>query len=67
MSEKTMTLEKIYKKIGKLEQEIEELKYAVKPLKSARKASSGIKTFVASEKTLKKDWGFKGDDVWDEL
>ncbi len=84
MSSKTVTLEKLYKKIGKLEEEIEELKLAVMPvekiskkeLKELKKTSKemqkghffdGIKTFVASEKSLKKDWSYKGDDVWDEL
>ncbi|MFH1752507.1 MAG: AbrB/MazE/SpoVT family DNA-binding domain-containing protein [archaeon] len=29
--------------------------------------SKGIETFIASEKSLKKDWGYKGDDVWNNL
>ncbi len=27
----------------------------------------GAETFIASEKSLMKDWGYKGDYVWDEL
>ncbi len=29
--------------------------------------TEGLETFIASEKTLRKEWGYKGDDVWDEL
>ncbi|MBU2477004.1 AbrB/MazE/SpoVT family DNA-binding domain-containing protein [Candidatus Micrarchaeota archaeon] len=29
--------------------------------------SEGIATYIASEKSLKKDWGYKGDEVWDDL
>ena len=29
--------------------------------------SQGLQTFVASQKSLKKDWDYKGDEVWDEL
>lgn len=29
--------------------------------------AESISTMLASEKVLKKDWSFKGDDIWDEL
>lgn len=29
--------------------------------------TEGLETFIASGKSLRKDWGYKGDDVWDEL
>lgn len=29
--------------------------------------SESLSTMFASEKTLAKDWSFKGDDIWDEL
>ncbi len=29
--------------------------------------TEGLETFIASEKSLKKDWSYKGDDVWDDL
>ncbi len=32
-----------------------------------KRSMEGIATMLASEKTLEKDWKFKGDDVWDEL
>ena len=32
-----------------------------------KRLSEGMETYVASEKALKKDWAYKGDDVWDEL
>ena len=31
------------------------------------KLSGGAETFLASQKTLSKDWGYSGDDVWNEL
>ncbi len=27
----------------------------------------GLQTFIASEKSLRKDWGYKVDDAWDNL
>lgn len=36
-------------------------------LMKGKKLSEGLETFIASENTLKKDWIYKGDDVWDEL
>ena len=35
--------------------------------KLVKRIPKGIQTYIASEKTLKKEWGYKGDDVWDEL
>lgn len=35
-------------------------------LKKKEKPESRL-TMLASEKTLEKDWNFKGDDIWDEL
>ena len=32
-----------------------------------KKSTKGISTYIASEKVLKKDWDFKGDDVWNGL
>ena len=37
MASKTVTLEKIYQKIGKLEREIEEIKYSVLPVEKVSK------------------------------
>ncbi len=31
------------------------------------KLSEGLATMLASGKTLKKDWSYKGDDAWDDL
>ncbi len=36
-------------------------------LLKAKGVPEGLKTFIASEKSLKKDWAHKGDDVWDDL
>lgn len=35
--------------------------------KIIKRTPESAKTYIASEKTLKKDWSYKGDDVWDEL
>lgn len=44
MASKTVTLEKIYQKIGKLEREIEEIKYSVLPVeKISRKQLKELK------------------------
>jgi len=32
-----------------------------------KKITEEIETFLASEASLKRDWDYKGDDVWDEL
>ncbi len=35
--------------------------------KLSKHIPESIGTYLASEKSLKKDWGYKGDDVWNEL
>lgn len=66
MRTQSITLEKMQKKIGKIEQEIQELKKSVNIAKG-KKISEGAITFLASEKSLKKDWDYKGDEAWNDL
>jgi len=35
--------------------------------KLLKRVPESVETYLASENVLKKDWSFKGDDVWNEL
>jgi len=39
----------------------------VEDIFKGKKPSESLETYIASEKSLKKDWDSKEDSVWDEL